>query len=95
LELNYALSLPEGGEYNGEKESIIWGAQERGYNEHMDQPEPYRILLMTRNLGIPYWSGGLADQPYLLMMEMNAAANGEKRHNAVRAENRTVALLRK
>lgn len=51
---------------------------EKGLSE-LDQPEPFKILRMLRNMGTTYWAGGLADQPYLLLMEMNAAANGERK----------------
>jgi hypothetical protein len=51
----------------------------------LEQPEPYLILQMLRSTGTTYWQGGLADQPYLLMKEINAAATGEKNYEDIRA----------
>ena len=53
---------------------------EAGYDFDMPQPEPFKILRMLRNANTSYWAGGLADQPYFLLLELNAAANGERKY---------------
>jgi len=61
-------------------------AAEKGYSEG-EQPEPFKILRMLRNFNTGYWAGGLADQPYFLLMEMNAAERGERKHLMRKAAN--------
>lgn len=41
------------------------------------QPEPLAILYSLRNLGTTYWPGGLANQPVLLLMEINKCVEAE------------------
>lgn len=61
-----------------EKDTVEFLAAEKGYSG-VEQPEPFSILRMLRNMNTSYWAGGLADQPYLLLKEMNAAAKGERK----------------
>lgn len=39
-----------------------------------EMPEPYRIWRMCQSNG-PWWSGGTADQPHLLLMESAICSN--------------------
>lgn len=50
----------------------------------MEQPEPLTVLNALRLLGTTYWEGGLAEQPYLLVMELNAAMKGKQQYDRER-----------
>jgi|AACY02.18.fsa_nt_gi hypothetical protein len=40
-------------------------------NQSAEMPEPYRIWLQCRANDTLWWSGGIADQPHVLMREFN------------------------
>lgn len=40
-------------------------------------PEPLELLYMLRNLGVPYRDGGLEQQPYLQVLELNLCVETE------------------
>ncbi len=65
----------------------MYAMAEKGYDFNMPQPEPLKILRMLRNANTSYWAGGLADQPYFLLLELNAAANGERKYADRKADN--------
>lgn len=88
LELEYARSLPEN---DGMRESILFSANEAEMSD-VEQPEALLILNMLRFSETTYWYGGLADQPYLLMKELNAAATGEKRHQDLQTSRRLMEM---
>lgn len=45
------------------------------------QPAPLRDLRIMRRLGLSYWEGGYANQPYIYTLETNAAIDAEIEHN--------------
>jgi hypothetical protein len=44
-----------------------------------DLPESYQIYRRLQRTGRAWWAGGEADQPYLLMLELDACAAGEEK----------------
>jgi len=87
--MEYARGLPENAP---ERDAIELGAIEAEMNTLEEIPEPLLILKMLEFSATTYWFGGLADQPYLLMKELNAAATGEKRHIDLRNLNRLMEM---
>lgn len=47
-------------------------------NPEAQMPEPYRIWLQCRANDTLWWSGGIADQPHILMREFNRCRIAEK-----------------
>ena len=60
----------------GEKQNYRISIQE-GVIAPPEQPEPLQILYRTRRFGLPLWTGGYADQPHILLMELNACIDEE------------------
>lgn len=48
--------------------------------EPAEQPQPYADLIISRNLGIPYFAGSLYEMPYITMLEMDACIRAENTH---------------
>ena len=42
-----------------------------------EQPEVLTLVRQMRNLGLAFWEGGLAAQPYLLSLEIQTCHNAE------------------
>jgi len=54
-----------------------------------EQPEPLAILYQLRRFATTYWGGGLANQPYLLTLELNTCIDAElefERRTAINAK---------
>lgn len=45
-----------------------------------EQPEPLQILRKLRRFDTMMWSGGYADQPHILMMELHTVIEAELAH---------------
>lgn len=52
-----------------------------------EQPEPLSILRELRRFNASWWPGGYADQPYLLLMELNCVIECELEDENVRYVN--------
>ena len=52
-----------------------------------EQPEPLAILYTLRNHRTTYSSGGLSNQPAVLMMELNECIRAENEHARIQAVN--------
>lgn len=50
---------------------------EEGVTDAPEQPEALAILRRLRRFNLPMWSGGYADQPSILMMELNTVIETE------------------
>lgn len=48
--------------------------------EKPEQPEILMILRRMRKMDVPYTDGGYEDQPYILMLELDAAVDTENEH---------------
>jgi hypothetical protein len=63
------------------------------FAEPVEIPEAYEILLRMEAFNMTgYWSGGYADQPRILMLELEAAKAGEEAFKAAMRVNVTKAL---
>lgn len=49
-----------------------------GTNPQM--PEVYSLFSRCKSNNLPWWSGGQADQPYLLSLMFDACASGEAKY---------------
>jgi hypothetical protein len=47
-------------------------------NANAQMPEPYRIWTQCKSNDMLWWSGGIADQPHILMREFNRCRIAEK-----------------
>lgn len=48
-----------------------------GVTDPPEQPEPLQIRIMLQRTALPYWAGGYADQPFLLMRELHEVMEAE------------------
>ena len=55
--------------------------------EKLELPDPFATLLSLRRFNTMYWEGGYADQPHLLMQELEAAAAAESEFQHVQRIN--------
>lgn len=55
-----------------------------------NEPEPFMWLRRVRqfNNSQLYWAGGLSQQPYYWMLELDAAQAGENEYRAIQAANK-------
>jgi hypothetical protein len=47
-------------------------------NMAAEMPEVYRLWRMCKDTGMPFWDGGFADQPRILMMEFQACERASR-----------------
>lgn len=48
-----------------------------GVIEPPEQPEPMQILRKLKRFGVSMWTGGYADQPHILLMELHTVIEAE------------------
>ena len=65
---------------NGENEEMMFLADREMLKP--EQPEAFILLRRLRESGLSYFSGGLYNQPYIMMLEFAACRNGESEHRA-------------
>jgi hypothetical protein len=62
-----------------EKEAFLLDLAMAGADKP-EQPEALTLLRHTRRFGALYYSGGLANQPFLTTLELNAVIEAENEH---------------
>ena len=83
--------------YDAVLEWLAWPDQQHksftlGYilkdeSQRPDQPEPLAILHSLQNMNTSYWDGGFADQPYLLMLELQQCINAKSDYIEMQMKN--------
>jgi len=64
-----------------------------GVIDQPEQPEPMTILRQLRRFNSTWWQGGYADQPWILMHEMNVVIEAEIDHENILNQNRYMQAL--
>lgn len=64
-----------------DKEAFLLDLAQKG-QDRPQQPEAMSLLRQSRRFGLSYFEGGLANQPFLTMLELNAVIDAEIENSA-------------